>query len=323
MKKCLAFIMATAMLLCLAACGNTPATNEGAGQIVDKQAQYEDFFTKENFKTAGDSLKVGSQYADIVVVEDHSQSKMLEIRVMENYLRIYQLKDGKQYVNMKMVGEDGAAEESWVEYKSEEDQNAIDSTEMDTSAAELDLDGITKISYVETKDGVDVIKVYEKNPEYDENKKITEYQIAFKYKDADCTMIVTAENDGEGGESTSYDTENVADDFEISNYTIDYENKQFINDMDENEKIPFEITSQKEIPVDEEISVEVFVDEEKQVVTAMQKMQDGELVKIEFFDVESCLEGVEIPETVEECDEEDLGMAIFALLFSAMDFEAE
>lgn len=328
MKKVLALVAAIVMLISLAACGNnavaesTPETTEQTNPM-DKQLLYEDFFTNENFKTAGESIKIGNEYADIAIVKDNSSNMMLEISVLENYLRIYQLQDGKQYVNMKMVGDDGSAEETWTEYKSENAEGAIDATDMDMSAAEIELDTITRVEYVETKDGKDIVKVYQKNPEYDETVKTTQYNITFKYNDVDCEMLVTVEVDAEGGTGTSYETISAPEEFDSFGYSIDLENKVLVNDMDETEKISFEIKSQETVMPEAEVSYDVYVDLTTKTVTSMQGMIDGEFTTVEFFTVESCLDGVEIPEVVEECSEEDLAMAVFAILFSAMDFEAE
>ncbi len=144
------------------------------------------------------------------------------------------------------------------------------------------------------------------------------------YIAVECNTIIAAsekiEIDGEGGEGESYDTENVSEDFDIFNYTVDYENLVFINNEDESEQIPFEITEENEIIVDSELALEAWIDEEAQVITSMQQISDGELVTVAFYDVESCLEGVEIPETMEEGTEEDLGMALLGVIFSAFDF---
>ena len=328
MKKFFALFMAVVMLISLAACGNktvtesTPETTEQT-KPVDKQAQYEEFFTTENFKTAGESVKIGSEYADISVVQDNSGNVMLEISVLENYMRIYHLQDGKQYVNMKIAGEDGNAEETWTEYKSENAEDAIDSADLDMSAAEIELDTITKVEYVETKDGKDVVKVYQQNPEYDETVETVKYNITFKYNDADCEMLVTVETDAEGGVGTSYEVVNAPEEFDSFGYSMDLENKVLVNDMDETEEIPFEIKSQEEVVPEKEVSYDVYIDEATKSVTSMQGMIDGEFATVEFFTVESCMDGVEIPETVDECNEEDLAMAILTILFSAMDFEAE
>ena len=321
MKKALAFLLAVMMLLSLAACGSneatgtTPEATAGETKPVDKQALYENFFTEENFKTAGDSLKFENEYMDIAVEQDQDENTLVELRILENYLRIYQLKDGKQYVNIKVGEEDG-----WGEYKGE---NATESTGMDLSAANADLEGILRVEYVETKDGMDIVKMYKENPDYNEKATITEYRFAFQYEEQDCEMVVTVENDGEGGEGTSYDTDAVVEGFDVTEYTIDYENRVMVNIWDESEEIPFEIVFMEEITVDPEISFDVYIDEATQVVTSMQMYFDGEMITVEFYDVESCLEGVEIPETVEELSDEELGLALLGLIFSAVDFDME
>jgi len=321
MKKIFAWITAVLMLLSMAACGNdaatdnTPKETAGDTQPVDKQALYEDFFTDANFKTAGDSMKLNSEVMNVSVVQDQNENTMVEFGILENYMKIYVLQDGKQYVNIKIGEEDG-----WGEYKGE---NALDTAGVDMSAYDTDLEGILRVEYVETKDGVDIVKLYKENPEYNENATITEYKLSFQYDGKDCEITVTVEEDGEGGEMTDYNTDQMPEDFDIFSYTIDYENKMLLNDWDESEKIPFEITGEKELSVDTEICFEVCIDAATQAVTSMQQMYDGELVTVEFFDVESCLEGVEIPEDVEELSDEELGLALLGLIFSAADLGAE
>ena len=136
-------------------------------------------------------------------------------------------------------------------------------------------------------------------------------------------MIITTEVDAEGGMGISYETVSAPEDFDILYYTLDFENKVLVDDMDENEKIPFQIIEQKYIVPDTEVSYDVTIDVAAQAVTSMEGMFDGEPATVEFFTVESCLDGVEIPETIEEYNEEDLAMAVFAVLFSGMEFETE
>ena len=321
MKNILAFLLAIVMLLSLAACGKkeatgtTPEATVGDTTPVDKQAVYENFFTQENFKTAGDSVKFFTEYMNIAAVQDHDGNTMVELSILENYIRIYVLQDGKQYLNLK-IGE----EAGWSEYKGE---NAFETTGLDMSVFGADLEGILRAEYVETKDGKDLVKLYKENPDYNENASITEYKMVFQYQEEACEMIVTVENDGDGGEMTDYNTDLLPEDFDIFSYTIDYENKVLLNDLDESEKIPFEITEEKEITVEQELCFDVYIDEATQAVTSMQQMYEGELVTVEFFDMESCLEGVEIPETVEELSDEELGMVLLGLIFSAADFGEE
>lgn len=321
MKKALAFLLAFMMLLSLAACGSneatgtTPEATAGETKPVDKQAIYENFFTEENFKTIGESVKFEDAYLNVAIEQDQDENVMVELRIEENYLRIYQLKDGKQYVNIKVGEEDG-----WGEYKGE---NATETTGMDLSAANADLESILRVEYVETKDGVDIVKVYQENPDYNADIKITEYRLAFQYEDQDCEMVATVETDSEGGEGASYDTDAVVEGFDVTNYTIDYENKVMINIWDESEEIPFEIVFQEEITADPEIGLEVYIDEATQQVTSMQQCYGDGVVTVEFYNVESCLDGVEIPEDIEELSDEELGLAILGLLFSAVDFDME
>ena len=316
MKKFLVLLVALVMLFSLIAC--TPESSANPPSAADKQAQYEKFFTYKNFKTAGESITITNGDVDISLVSDHSENTMMEIRVLENYLRIYHLQDGKQYINLKLE-----ESETWSEFNGESDLNAIDSAEIDLSAADIDVSKITRVEYVETKDGTDVLKLYMENPYYNEEAKVTEYHLSFLYNGEPCEMIVTSQLDGDGGLSMSYDTQNVADDFDIFNYSVDFENKVLIRDENQNEKISFEITSQKEIVDDPEICLNAYVDEAAQVVTSMQQLYEGELVTVKFYDVASCLEGIQIPETLETYTEEDLGMAVLGIIFSAVDFETE
>ena len=102
MKKALAFLLAVMMLLSLAACGSneatgtTPEATAGETKPVDKQAIYENFFTEENFKTIGESVKFEDEYLNVAIEQDQDENVMVELRIKENYMRIYQLKDGKQ-----------------------------------------------------------------------------------------------------------------------------------------------------------------------------------------------------------------------------------
>lgn len=323
MKKILAILMTVVIVLSFAACTKpvenaNPTTTQSVTE--DKQSFYETFFTKENYKTAGNSATLSSAGAGISIIQDAENVAMFEIKVLENYFRLYQLSDGKQYVNTKLAGEDGTVEDVWGQCESST-EDMLESMDLDTTILDMDFDSITKVEYLESKDGTDVVRVFQKDPEFVEGTVRKEYCIKFVYNDTDCELILTTDIDPEGGESTSYNTDKVAEGFEVIDYTVDYETKQLVHWEDESKNIPFELVSEETITNGKDISYDFSIDAEKKVVTSIAATTDGQQITYTFFNVDSCLEGVEIPSDAEACDEETLAMLMLGVLFSGMTVE--
>lgn len=330
MKKTIAILLVMGMLFSLAACGNpagtastTQAESTAETQSITekKQSFYETYFREENYKTAGESVIIGNPQASVSIIQDENDASMVEIKVLENYIRIYQLKDGKKYVNTKMVGEDGTAEEIWGTCEDVESQDLLASMEFDQSILELDFSKITGIVYEKSKDGADVVQVHQKDPAFVEGTVTKEYCIKFVYEGEDCEMLVTTQIDPEGGEATDFDTQKVAEGFEAYEYTLDYENKLLVHWEDESKNIPFELVSENTDTGAKELSFDFYIDEETKEVTSVETVQDGEAVTYTFLDVPSCMEGVEIPEDLETYDAETLAMMLLGILFSGINIE--
>lgn len=324
MKKALAILAAMALLLTFAACGNTAGTAttaETQDTAAEKQSLYESFFREENYKTAGKSVTIGNPQARISIIQDANDETMMEIKVLENYIRFYQLKDGKTYVNTKLVAEDGTAEETWGSCEDENSEDLLESMDLDQTALELDFSTITKIEYLNSKDGADVVQIHQKDPDFVEGTVTKEYCIKFVYEGEDCEMVITTQIDPEGGEATDYDTQKVAEDFAVHDYTLDYENKLLVHWEDESKNIPFELVSEKTDTEAKELSFDFYIDEKTREVTSIETVQDGETVTYTFFEVASCMEGVEIPDDLETYDAESLAMMLLGILFSGINVE--
>lgn len=324
MKKMLAIFMAMAMLLSFSACQNTSGaagTTDVQTTQEDKQGFYATYFQEGTYKTAGKSVEIGNSDARISILQDAKNVSLVEIKVLENYLRMYQLAGGKKYVNVKMTAEDGTAEDTWAECAPTESQDLLESMELDQTVLELDFSKITKVEYLQSQDGADVVQVHQKDLEFVEGTIMKESRIKFVYNGEDCEMIITTQIDPEGGEGTDYNTDNVAEGFEVFDYTLDYENKLLVHWEDESKNIPFELVSESTDTDGKELSFDFYIDEKTKEVTSIETLQDGEKVTYKFFDVDSCMEGVEIPSEVDTCDAETLAMLLLGVLFSGINAE--
>ena len=339
MKKLLAILLACAVLLSLAACDigkvnentkdevqtTTPTNNKpntkpddkpNANPNTNKQEYYENYFSSEEFKMAGNSFKLDTDTLAMSFVVDANGVEMMELSVEDACLRIYKISADEQYVYVSIPNQDGF-EDCWAKYEDESSPDAIEDSEMSTDIADINTENIVKVEYVETKDGFDILNVYAKNPEYDEDNCVTEYEIEFMYENQKCTMTVM-QSISEGMVALSHMNKVCPDSFSPTDYDFDFETNVMTHEDDENQTIDFKVLSKTDKSETNENIMKVFVDASTHEVTIIETEYDGAKASIEFMDIASCTKDIDFTEATTVCDSATLGMLLLAVMFSAM-----
>lgn len=184
MKKFLAIILAVLMVFSLVACGNETSidtkneTDTGNTNIEDRTLDeiltyYNGYFGSSDVGFAGETITAQSNGMDIVIATTESGEGLFSMGILGNKMEIYKDKTGNQYVHM-ITKEMPATDETeaveamdvWYKYVPSKESTSEDndifssmSSDFDTNELSVNQEDIKKVEYVETKDGVDYIKV--------------------------------------------------------------------------------------------------------------------------------------------------------------------
>lgn len=331
MKKILALLLALTMVFALAACGNTetkdpteskPPVTESTDpteETIDtaaKQAFYDTYFTSDKYKTAGNSFKATSDVMNMAQVMDKDGNGMTDITIGDSFLRIYKTEAGV-YVNVALKDDEtGEMQNVWMKYEEAEGENVLEENGM-TDSTMPTLEDIVKVTYVETKDGVDTVKVEVPNEYYTEGVSVTEYTLKFTYEEQEYTVIMQESKDAESY-FVMWDDENLPESLDMFDYKLDVENKKLVNQKDETASFNCEIVETKDITPPKTTVFDMYIDVETESVVKMGAEEDGVYTTLEFFNTEKFEPEVEFPAEAEACTAEALAMMMLAILFQSM-----
>lgn len=332
MKKFIAILLALTMVFALAACGektpekkpntDTPGTTvtDPTQETVDvaaKQAFYDTYFTSDAFKPAGNSMKAYSDSLSMSQVMDAEGYGMLEIAVLDNFVRIYRTQNGV-YLHTKMLEEGAEApEEAWLKYTEAEGENTLtDNDMMGDSTPELG--EIKKVTYVETKDGLDYVTVEVANEEYVEGTKYTEYTLKLSYEEKEYTVTLY-EVTAEGSYMATWNSEEeLPEGLELSDYKLDVENSNLVHEEDATKSLTCTIVDTKDVTPAATMTFDMYIDAKTHGLVKMGGEEAGVYTTLEYFNTEKYEADVAFPSEVAECTAEELGMIIFAMLLMSV-----
>lgn len=329
MKKILSILLVLTMVFSLAACsGNTekpgtttPPTTESttpsepAIDAAAKQAFYDKYFTSEDYKPAGTSFKGYNDAFSMSQQMDANGNGVLEVATGGYTVRIYRTEAGV-YVYSKAPSEENPEvfEEVWMKYTEAEGENVLEDSDIGSEDTYADLD-IQKATYVETKDGVDYVKVEAANDAYEEGATVTEYVLKFTYAEKEYTMTWTVSK-SENGDMTMWDSEeDLPEELNLFDYDFDIEKKMLVHESDETQNVTCEVVSTKDVTPAATIVFDMYINAETHELMKMGAEAGGVYTTMEYFHVEKYEAGVEFPEEADECTAGELGMIIISLLF--------
>lgn len=332
MKKFIAILLALTMVFALAACGEktpekkpneTPGTTvtDPTQETIDvaaKKAFYDTYFTSDAFQPAGTSYKASSEGVSMSQVIDANGYGILEIMVGDYFVRVYRTEAGV-YLHSHGPSEENpeAAEDAWLKYTEKEGENILQSEEMGGNS-QLELPEKYTVTYVDTKEGVDIVQLETANEDYVEGATYNEYDIKFTYEDKEYTVTYFQMiNDGAVMSMWS-NTEDLPESLSLSDYDFDAEAKVLVNEDDENDKITCEILETRDATPEKTSVMELHIDAESHKVLKVTGKDNGVDTTLEFMDVEKYETDVTFPEEVAECTEEELGLIILAMLMMTM-----
>ena len=183
MKKFLAIILSILMVFSLAACGDTEKetdnnTNTESTEIKDRTPEeikeyYQTYFGSSDLGFAGSSIAVKSDGMDITVATTKDGEGLFSIGVLDNKMEIYKDKSGKQFVHVVLAATEATedkeateATDTWYRFVPSKESTAEDediftsmSSDFNTDELAVKQENIKNIEYVETKEGIDYIKV--------------------------------------------------------------------------------------------------------------------------------------------------------------------
>ena len=330
MKKILALLLVLTMVFSLAACGTkdpvdsgkTPSTenSQPTEETVDtaaKQAFYDTYFTSDKFQPAGNSFKGYTDAFTMSQMQDANGYGLLEIAVQDVFVRIYRTENGV-YLHSHGPSEENpdAAEDIWMKYTEAEGENVLNDMELGANDA-IEIGEVKKITYVETKDGLDYVKVEVANEDYVEGMKYTEYTLKFTYEEQEYTVTLQ-EMTGEGTYMAVWDDEELPEELDLTDYKLDVEKKVLVADEEGVAEIAVEILDTKDMTPAATNVFDMYIDAETSKLVKMGAEEEGVYTTLEFMNVEKYEPDVTFPEEAVECTSEEMGLLIFAVLMMTM-----
>ena len=319
-------IIACILVLSLCACGNTESKNDGAtnatsatevDKTVELQKYYESYFNSEDFGFAGNSIVATTDGATIEISQAEDNSGKVSIGYGENLFEVYKTADNKQFAHIIMPDEEtGETADAWyqckVDEKAEDEKDVFESMTSDTNFDEykIEPDKVKDIKYLRTEDGIDYISAVTNNSDSDTETTVTTYEIEFKQDDNTYSFTyVVQEADGVSG-NISMD-ENVPEDFSALDFDFDFE-KNVMTNKETGKNIPFTVVSKTD--GEQSTNIEIGVDAKTHKIVSISGEENGANVMVKFSTLDTI--EVNVPDTVEECDEETLAMLYLSAIFS-------
>ncbi len=330
MKKILALLLVLTMVFSLAACGDkdpvdpgkTPSTEnsqptEEKVDVAAKQAFYDTYFTSDKFQPAGTSFKGYTDAFTMNQVQDANGYGLLEIAVQDVFVRIYRTENGV-YLHSHGPSEENpeVAEDIWMKYTEAEGENVLNDMELGANDA-LEIGDIKKVTYVETKDGVDYVKVEVANEDYKEGITYTEYSLKFTYEEKEYTATLY-EAVGADSYMAYWDGEELPEELSLTDYKLDVEKKALVAEEEGVADIAVEILETKDVTPAATNVFDMYVDAETSKLVKMGAEEEGVYTTLEFMSVEKYEPDVTFPAEATECTAEEMGMLIFAVLMMTM-----
>ena len=327
MKKILCGIIACLLILSLCACGNTENKDDVAidatkatevDNTAELQKYYESYFQSEDFGFAGNSITAKTDGATIELALAEDNSGKVSIGYGENLFEIYKTTKNEQYAHIIMPDEEtGETADAWyhcvIDEKNEEDEEdvfASMSSDVSFDEYKVEADEVKSVKYLRTENGIDYINVVKDNEDYDAETVQTTYEVEFVQDEKTYSFTYTT-TVSENGTGTSVTNENVPDGFEVLDYEFDFE-KNVMKHEENGKTISFEVISKTE--PEKTVEMEFGIDAKTHKIVSISGEENGASVMVEFSTTDTVK--VDVPDTVEECDEETLAMLYLAAMFS-------